>query len=298
MTSDPGAIPYLANGLKDPAPRVRAAAAHSLFLLGQLEVVPVLNRMLLVPSPVPVLSACHALGQLMRIHPPTLRPDHPLPLSLSRQARRVRLDHPEIPEALRFPELPRLLADLATAHGDLERIQWVLEHFAKMFPAEFAPRRMLAALLALREKPAGALSLLEICLNEHPSVLADLIDGYRLAMVLGDLPKADAFGEKAREIYKTLLKACLDLCQKVRGSGAQSLLEKLHQLSSPSMNLYSAMIQLKALEGDLPTLLDLLTELFLARPTNAAVLRRLASLLPAEAGELKTALTGYAETLA
>ncbi|HNV68837.1 MAG TPA: HEAT repeat domain-containing protein, partial [Candidatus Ozemobacteraceae bacterium] len=109
----PGGIPFLSQGLRDPSPRVRSGAARSLFALGQLEVVGVLNRMLLTPSPLPVLAACHALGSLMRWHPPALSPDHPLRLQLGTRVRRRQPAAPGTPAWLSEPFLPELLQELA-----------------------------------------------------------------------------------------------------------------------------------------------------------------------------------------
>ena len=75
------------------------------------------------------------------------------------------------------------------------------------------------------------------------------------------------------------------------------MLKQLHHLREPSMNLYNAMIQLKAMERDRETVLDLLAELLLARPTNGHIAKRLAHLLPESAGELKQALATYAASL-
>jgi hypothetical protein len=57
------------------------------------------------------------------------------------------------------------------------------------------------------------------------------------------------------------------------------------------------MIQLKILEGDHDTVLDLLAELVLARPVNRLVVRRLADMLPESYSDLKASLQAYLETL-
>ncbi|HOY66850.1 MAG TPA: HEAT repeat domain-containing protein [Candidatus Ozemobacteraceae bacterium] len=297
LFSGPGAIPYLTNGLRDPAPRVRAAAARGLFQLGQLEVVPLLTRMLLIPSPVPVLSACHALGQLMRLQPPAMKPDHPLPLSLSREARRRRPAITSGPPALRDASLASLFEKLSTAAGDPAASARILEQHLRMHPTSYATKRLLAAVLAGLDKAAPALSLVEACLAEQPGVLADLLDAYRLAMRLGDLPRAERLGHRVRDTYGALLDACLELAHARRGGPADQLLDRLFNLREPSMNLYSAMIQLKAGQGDSETVLELLTELLLARPGNAVVAARLATHLPSALAELKTALALYARSL-
>ncbi|OIP26568.1 hypothetical protein AUK22_06560 [bacterium CG2_30_54_10] len=297
LTGGQGAIPYLTTGLKDPSPRVRAAAAHSLFLLGQLEVIPVLNRMLLVPSPVSVLAACHALAKLMRVSLPILEQGHPLPLSLSRKARRRSHDSSEGPILLRFAELPRVFDELSIAGGDIEKTLWVLENNNKSHPASHPIRRMLASIYAFRGLSREGLSLLETCIRDHPGILADLLDAYRLSLVAGDLPRAEAFGKKARVVDQSVLNACIELSQSLRGKGAEAMLERLHTLSLPSMNIYSAMIQLKALEGDAETVLDLLSEILLARPTNGVVALKLANLLPESMSDLAKALQGYIQNL-
>ncbi len=63
------------------------------------------------------------------------------------------------------------------------------------------------------------------------------------------------------------------------------------------MNLYNAMIQLKVIEGDDETVLELLAELVLARPVNAMVVRRLAAMLPESYSELLSALKLYLNSL-
>ena len=298
LFSGPGAVPYLTNGLRDSAPRVRAAAARGLFQLGQLEVVPLLTRMLLIPSPLPVLSACHALGQLMRLQPPAMRSDHPLPLSLAREARRRRPAVTSGPIVLRDPALPALFEKLSEAASDTSAALRVLEKHVKMHPTSHAARRMLASILAGIDKAAPALSLLEACLAENPGVLADLLDAYRLAMRIGDLPRAERLGHRVRDTYGALLDACLELAHSRQGGPADQLLDRLFNLREPSMNLYSAMIQLKLRQGDAETVLELLAELLLARPGNATVAARLAASLPPALSELKSALAQYARSIA
>jgi DNA-directed RNA polymerase subunit F len=63
------------------------------------------------------------------------------------------------------------------------------------------------------------------------------------------------------------------------------------------MNLYNAMIQLKVLEADRETVLELLAELVLARPLNVMVVRRLAGMLPESHSELRAALQVYLTSL-
>jgi hypothetical protein len=118
-----------------------------------------------------------------------------------------------------------------------------------------------------------------------------------MALKLGQLDKATDYGESARELYAALLDGCMQLCRSLRGSGADLMLEKLHHLSEPSMNLYNAMIQLKVIENDQETVLDLMSELVLARPYNAMVIRKLAGMLPESFAELRRALEVYASSL-
>jgi hypothetical protein len=75
------------------------------------------------------------------------------------------------------------------------------------------------------------------------------------------------------------------------------MMEKLHHLGEPSMNLYNAMIQLKVIENDTETVLDLMSELVLARPYNAMVVRKLTTMLPESFSELRQALSVYAASL-
>jgi hypothetical protein len=75
------------------------------------------------------------------------------------------------------------------------------------------------------------------------------------------------------------------------------MFEKLHQLQEPSMNLYNAMIQLKVIEHDKETVLDLLGELALARPTNYMVVRRLTEMLTDTHSELNASLAVFIATL-
>jgi hypothetical protein len=63
------------------------------------------------------------------------------------------------------------------------------------------------------------------------------------------------------------------------------------------MNLYNAMIQLKVLESENETVLDLMSELVLARPYNAVVVRKLSTMLPESFAELRQALSVYAASL-
>ncbi|MDD3147219.1 MAG: HEAT repeat domain-containing protein [Candidatus Riflebacteria bacterium] len=291
------AVSYFSSALKDMAPRVRGAAAKNLFLLGQLDIVATLNRMLLVPEPLSVLSGCYALAQLLRIQPPMLSSDHPLPLAVARKTRMQIKTHQHGPALLNVPELAGIINEMAIVGGNRQKLIWLLEEKLRRFPASYPVRRMLASLLAIEGETERAAALIEVCLNENPGALADVLDAYRLALKLGNLDRATDYGERAKSLYAALLEGCVDLCRSLRGSGAELMMQKLHHLSEPSMNLYNAMIQLKVLENDSETVLDLMSELLLARPFNAMVVRKLAGMLPESFSELRSALEVYAASL-
>ncbi len=291
------AVAYFTRALKDNTPRVRSAAARCLFLLGQLDIVATLNRMLLVPEPLSVLAGCHALAQLLRIQPPMLHSDHPLPLALARKTRRISEETPLGPELLNDPAVPRIFNELAIANGNYQKIVWILEENHRKFPTTHAITRMLAAFFALTGEFSQAISALEICRQENPGILADVLDHYRLAIKLGQLEQATNMGNAAKELYAALLDGCMHLCRDLRGSGAELMMEKLLHLQEPSMNLYNAMIQLKVLENDPETVLDLMSELVLARPHNPLIIRKLATMLPESFAELRQALESFANSL-
>jgi tetratricopeptide (TPR) repeat protein len=290
------AVSYFTQGLKDPSPRVRSASARNLFLLGQLDIIPTLNRMLLIPSPVSVLSACHALGQLLRIQPPVLDTDHPLPLAISRKVRIQRKTEQNISGLLSGLELPDVFKEMAIASGDRKKSLWILEEKSRRFPSSHVVKRMLSAFCTMDGQFDKALSLLEICLSEHPCILADLLDAYRLSLKTGNLEKATEYGNRTKALYKELLDGCMALCRSLHGNGADLMLERLHHLSEPSMNLYNAMIQIKVLEGDKETIIDLLSELAISRPNNIFVIRKLLSIIPESYSELAEALQVYSSS--
>lgn len=291
------AVSYFTNALKDPSPRVRGAAAKNLFLLGQLDIVATLNRLLLVPEPLSVLSGCYSLGQLLRIQPPMLSSDHPLPLAVARRTRLNKQQQPYGPAILNAPEISGIFNELAIANGNRQKLVWILEEKSRRYPTSYAIRRMLASLLVVEGEIDRAAALLEICRSENPGVLADLLDAYRMAIKLGQLNKATDYGEAAKELYGALLDGCMELCRSLRGTGADLMLQKLHHLSEPSMNLYNAMIQLKVIENDQETVLDLMSELVVARPYNAMVIRKLAGMLPESFSELRSSLEVFAASL-
>jgi len=291
-------VPYLTGGLKDSAPRVRTAAACGLFNSGQLDVISVLNRMLLIPSPVSVLSGCFALGRLMRMQPTTFRQDHPVFLAVSRDVRRSKKSSVDVATALLDPALPMLFIKLSASDKSSASCLEISKSAHLQNPASYAVKRVLTAFYALTENYEKALSLLESCISEHPGVLADLLDAFRFSLLTANLEKAEFYGKKAKETYARILHACKTLCQNLKGKNAIQIFEKLHHLSNPSMNLYNAMVQLKALEGEKDTVLELLMELLLARPTNAPVARKLGELVPESLGEIKSALLLFSDNLA
>lgn len=291
------AVSYFTSALRDMAPRVRGAAAKNLFLLGQLDIVATLNRMLLVPEPLSVLSGCYALGQLLRIQPPMLSSDHPLPLAVARKTRMQLKTRQHGPALLNSPELAGIFNEMAIVGGNRQKLIWLLEEKNRRHPSSYPVRRMLASMLAIDGETERAAALLEVCLAENPGALADVLDAYRMALRLGNLDRATDYGERAKSLYAALLDGCMQLCRSIRGSGAELMMQKLHHLSEPSMNLYNAMIQLKVIESDSETVLDLMSELVLARPFNAMVVRKLATMLPESFSELRNGLEVYASSL-
>ena len=291
------AVSYFTNALKDNVPRVRGAAARNLFLLGQLDIVATLNRMLLVPEPLSVLAGCYSLGQLLRIQPPLLSPDHPLPLAVARRSAIQQKSGSYGPMLLNTPEIAQVFSEMAIARGNRKKMIWILEEKSRRHPSSYPVRRMHASLLAVDGDLQRAAGILGGCLSEHPGILADILDAYRIAVKLGNLDRATDYGESAKELYNELLAGCLLLCRSIRGSGAELMMQKLHHLSEPSMNLYNAMIQLKVLENETETVLDLMSELVLARPYNAVVIRKLATMLPESFSDLRQALSVYAASL-
>ena len=288
---------YFTEAAKDECSRVRATASEKLFMLGQLDAVNTLNRMLLVPDPVSVLSGCYALSRILRIQIPLLKEDHPISLSVSRKCR-IRIKTKEFgPIILNTPEIAVVFNEMAIAGGNRHKLLWLLEEQNRKYPSSYPIRRMLSSLLAIDGQYERALEILDLCLSENPGSLADLLDAYRISLRLCDLPRASNYGEKAKKLYSTLLSACIQLCTTVRGRGADFMMKKLHHLNEPSMNLYNAMIQLKAVEKDNATVLDLLSELLLSRPFNSLVVRKLASMLPESFSDLRRSLEVYASSL-
>jgi HEAT repeat protein len=291
------ATSYFGAALKDPSPRVRATAAKNLFLLGQLDIVAELNRMLLIPSPVSVLSGCYGLGKCLRIQPPALEADHPLGMAITRKIKTEMGINENEPELLSDSALPEVFRELAIAGGDTKKMLWILEEKHKKYPTSFAIKRLLASLYIVDGHYERAFNLLYRCIDERPAILANLFDAYRIALRTGNLDAATDLGKKTRDLYHTLLAGCIQLCRSIRGKGAEMMFEKLHQLQEPSMNLYNAMIQLKVIEHDKETVLDLLGELALARPTNYMVVRRLTEMLTDTHSELNASLAVFIATL-
>ncbi len=291
------ATPYFYEALNDSSPRVRAGAAYNLFLLGQLNSIKVLNDMLQVPEPLSVLSASYVIYNIFKIIIPKLEADHPLALAISNLSLVYQRNKPIGPGLLNSPEAPDLFNEMASANGDRKKILWLLEDKHKRRPSSFLITRLLAAMYILCNENAKALPLMEICVRENPSDLADLLDAYRTVLKLGDLARSNDLGEKTQKLYKMLLDGCIELCKGIRGSGAALMLQRLNFLAEPSMNLYNAMIQLKVAEDDLETVMYLMTELILARPFNINLINKLATMLPDEYSDLKEALVAYSNSI-
>ncbi|MBF0410883.1 MAG: HEAT repeat domain-containing protein [Candidatus Riflebacteria bacterium] len=289
------AIPYLGGGLKDPSPRVRSAAAVTLFALGQIEVVAHLNRMLLTNSSISVLASCFALGRLMRFQPPTLGADHPLSLALGRESKRRHSPKFDSPAILQEPSLPIVFTRLAKVKcGNEESIQ-IIEQARRDKPNSHPLKRLLASFLINVNKPAEALAILESCLRDKPSILADLFDVYRLSVTSGDPIKVEKYGRQLKETYQNLFESCKEELR-ISGKNADMNVDLL-KLSSPSMNLYSYLIKLQTLKGDRKKTADYLAELLLARPANKIVAEQLAKTLLDQTDPLKETLRAYSASL-
>ena len=291
------AIPYLNDALSDSSPRVRAGAAYNLFLLGQLYVIKTLNGMLQVPEPLSVLSSCYAIFNIFKIILPRLEADHPLALAMGKLALESQRHKKVGPGLLNSPEAPDLFSEMATCAGNQKRILWLLEEKHKRRPSSFLITRLLASLYILNNENTKALPLIEICVRENPTDLADLLDAYRTVIKLGNLNRANELGDKTKKLYKMLLDGCIELCKELRGTGAALMLQRLNFLNEPSMNLYNAMIQLKVVEDDPDTVMYLMTELILARPFNANLINKLTEMMPEEYSALKEALLVYVKSL-
>ncbi len=291
------ALPYLNDALSDSSPRVRAGAAFNLFMLGQLYVIKTLNGMLQVPEPLSVLSGCYAIFNIFKTILPRLEADHPLALAMGKLALESQRHKQIGPGLLNVPEAPDLFSEMATCAGNQKRILWLLEEKHKRRPSSFLITRLLASLYILNNENAKALPLIEICVRENPTDLADLLDAYRTVIKLGNLNRANEIGEKTKKLYKMLLDGCIELCKELRGTGSALMLQRLNFLNEPSMNLYNAMIQLKVVEDDPDTVMYLMTELILARPFNVNLINKLAAMLPEDYTSLKDALLVYAKSL-
>ena len=291
------AASYFYEALNDNSPRVRAAAAYNLFMLGQLKSIGVLNSMLQVPEPLSVLSACYAFYNIFRTVLPSLEADHPLILSVGRLALDLQRGKQIGPGLLNSPEALDLFYELASAGGDRNKILWILEEKHKRRPSSFVITRMLASIYILSGKEAKAFPLMEICVRDNPTDLADMLDAYRIVIKLGDLNRANDYGDKTKKLYKMLLDGCIELCKGIKGTGAALMLQRLNFLTEPSMNLYNAMIQLKVAEDDQDTVMYLMTELILARPFNTNLINKLAALMPDKFADMRKALTDYSNSI-
>ena len=291
------AASYFYEALNDNFPRVRAAAAYNLFMLGQLKSVGVLNSMLQVPEPLSVLSACYTFYNIFKIILPRLEADHPLSLSISRLAFEIHRDKQFGPGLLNSIEALDLFHEMASAGGNRKKILWILEEKHKRRPSSFIITRILASIYILSGNESKALPLMEICVRENPTDLADLLDAYRVVLKLGDLNRANELGDRTKKLYKMLLDGCIELCRGIKGTGAALMLQRLNFLTEPSMNLYNAMIQLKVVEEDADTVMYLMTELILARPFNTNLINKLAAMMPDEYSDMKQALIAYSNSI-
>lgn len=291
------ALPYFHEALNDVSPRVRANAAFNLFKQGQLKAINNLNSMLQVPEPLSVLSACYAIQNIFKIVLPRLETDHPLALSMSRMILEQQRDKRIGPGLLNTPEVLEIFNEMASTKGDRKKILWLLEEKHKRRPSSFVITRLLAAMYILSNENSKALPLMEICVRDNPSDLADLLDAYRTVLKLGDLNRANKLGEKTNKLYKMLLDGCIELCKRLKGTGTALMLQRLNFFKEPSMNLYNVMIQLKVTEDDPDTVMYLITELILARPFNINLINKLIVMLPEEYYELKEALEKYSSSI-
>ena len=198
------AASYFYEALNDKSPRVRAAAAYNLFMLGQLKSAGILNSMLQVPEPLSVLSACFVFYNIFKIVLPSLEADHPLVLSVSRLALDVQRGKQIGPGLLNSPEALDLFYEMALARGERKKILWLLEEKHKRRPSSFVITRVLASMYILSGNESKALPLMEVCVRENPTDLADLLDTYRIVLKLGDLNRANDYGDKAKKLYKML----------------------------------------------------------------------------------------------
>lgn len=292
------AIPYLTAALQDPAPRVASTAAYNLFLLGQTEVIGILNRMMLVQSQASVLAGIYGISKLLRHYPGILKSDHPIKLTLLRQARKKEQDSTiQLPEIIKAEEFYKLFEELSIAKGDPEKLEWIIQAYQNTYPNNLGIKRLLASIQIIQNKFKEALHNLEICINENPAILVDLLDCYKLSIKIGDLIRAEIYGQRINGIYQRILSACYEITSQIKGKGSEKILEKLHSLKEPSLNIYAVMIQLKALQEDKETALELLWELFLARPLNTVLGYKLLGLLPESFSKLAHSLEIYLSSL-
>lgn len=288
---------YYTQALKDENPRVKAAAIIKLYLSGQTDVIRKANEMINVPSPEAVLAGCYALSRTVRIQPAILKENEPLSLSIASKARFNLRSEECGPAFLNSPDIADLFAEMALSGGNRHRLTWLLEEYNRKTPENYAVRRMLASMLAIEGDYSKALNLIDLCLNENPGSLSDLLDAYRISLRLCEMKKAALYGNKLRKLYITLTLACKHVCTTLTNKQAEALNKKLEALKEPSMNLYNVMIQIKIIEKDNQGALDLLTEVLLSRPFNGNIAKKLASMLPENCSELKVSLEAYAASL-
>lgn len=291
------AIPYFYEALNDISPRVRASAAYNLFMLGQLNAVKVLNDMLQIPEPISVLSACYVLTKIFKIVLPTLEANHPVSLAIERKILILQRNKEHGPGLLNSLEAPELFKELASTEGNRSKIINILEEKKKKRPSSILITRLLASMYIANNENDKALPLLESCIKDNPTNLADLLDTYRTVLKLGDLTRANKIGDKTRKLYKMLLDGCIEICRELKGTGSALMLQQLNFLKEPSMNLYNAMIQLKVVEDDTDTVMYLMTELILSRPFNVNLINKLAALMSDDFSQLRQALKLYSSSI-
>lgn len=291
------AISYLYDALDDTSPRVRAEAAYNLFNLGQLDAIKVLNDMLQIPEPISVLSACHSIYKIFKNPFQTLEPDHPLSLAIERKKLEFQRDNKFGPGLLNTPEAFELFNEMATMAGDFKKILWLFEEKHKRKSSSVIVTRLLASMYLANNNNVDALPLLEICINENQTNLADMLDAYRTVIKLGYSNKASIINDKLNKLYKMLFDGCVDICKNIKGATATSIHQHLKFLKEPSMNLYNTMIQLKVLENDTDTVMYLMTELILSKPFNTNLINKLANIMPENYSKLKRALLNYSKSI-
>ena len=291
------AIPYFYDALEDESSRVRAGAAYCLFMKGQLDSIKVLNNMLQIPEPISVLSACYSIYNIFKIVIPKLETEHPLALAIARKIIELEREKKFGPGLLNSSESSNLFNEMAFVNGDIDKLIFILEERHKKKPSSVLINRLLASVYIYNGDNVSAIPLLEICVRENPTNLADLLDSYRTVLKIGDLTRANKIGSKIKKLYKMLFDGCIEFCKYLNKSESDKMLQQINLLKEPSMNLYNVMIQLKIAENDPDTAVYLMTELFLSRPFNVNLIVKLAKMMPDNFSYLKKSLLSYAKSL-